>query len=276
MTYFQRVASVVAGVVFLGSVLANAQAASLCRVSFERSFAVASRKAFEEYNAAFPQSSNPDLRTPFGTDIGKAHVFTNRKQRPASSHLLLVLPGSGFHPVYMLRNLERSVPDDTEVAVFEYPYLSPEFDPDGPFMDSEQIATALVNGLGSYRQQHGYVSVGIYASSMGGSLAAKMLQQGTRVDFLVLDGVQESRPMPLVCSSKGWLRDVLPPLLGELSRVTLITNRDDRKERTRVLRKLGNSATFTILELAAKHPWEREADVELRIPFLKAIFERSH
>jgi pimeloyl-ACP methyl ester carboxylesterase len=275
MTYLRRTVSVVAGVLLFGFALAGARAAPLCRASFERSFALASRKAFEEFSSGFPHLSDPVLRAPFGADAAHFHIFTNRSQRPAASRLLLVLPGSGFHPAYMLQNLDRSVPDNTEVAVFEYPYLSPDFDAEGPFMDSEQIATALVSGLRSYRQQHGYDTVGIYASSMGGALAAKMLQQGTRVDFLVLDGVQESRPLPLVCSSEGWLRDVLPPLLSELSQVTLITNRDDRKERTRVLRKLGNSATFTVLELAARHPWEHDADVELRVPFLKAVFERS-
>jgi hypothetical protein len=259
----------------LGFSVAHAAAAPLCRTAFERSFAINSRKAFDAYSAAFPHQAGTSLREHFGDAASHSFVFTNRSRRPAASHLLLVIPGSAFHPNYMLENLERAVPANTEVAVFEYPYLAPGFDLHGPIATSEQITADIAAGLEVYRHEHQYDSVGIYASSLGGSLVAGLLQSGARVDFLVLDGVQESRPIPFFCSPNGWLEDVLPPLLGGLSRVTLICNRNDPKERTKTLRKLPNTASFTVVELDAKHPWEEDADIELRTPILEKIFERS-
>jgi hypothetical protein len=264
-----------AAALLLGSFLATADAAPLCNETIERRFALGSRQAFDDFNAAFPEQANNALRERFGDAARASFVFTNRSLRPAASHLLLVLPGSGFHPVYMLRNFERAVPDSTEVAVFEYPYLAPDFNAEGAFADSERIAADIVSGLAAYRVQRPYDSVGVYASSLGGSLMARVLQAGTRVDFLVLDGVQESRPALFVCSRDGWLKDVLPAVLGGLSRVTLISNRDDRKERTKTLRRLPQTDSFTVIELAARHPWEAEEDLALRIPVLKTIFERS-
>lgn len=262
-----------AGALLFGFFLASAHAAPLCNEAIERKFATLSRQAFDDFNAAFPDTSNHALRAPFGDAARQSFVFTNRIQRPAASRLLLVLPGSGFHPVYMLRNLEHAVPDNTEVAVFEYPYLAPDFNAQSAFADSERIAADIATGLAAYRRQHLYDRVGVYASSLGGSLMARVLEAGTRVDFLVLDGVQESRPALFVCSPEGWLKDVLPPLLGGLSQVTLISNRDDRKERTKALRKLPRTASFAVIELAARHPWEAEEDVAPRISVLRQIFE---
>lgn len=250
-----------------------ASAEPLCMRWIERDFALESRRIFDASNRKTPRDAFNVLREPFGPLDASSFVFTNRAHKGQVSRLLLVLPGSAFHPAYLLENIERAVPANTEVAVFEYPYLQPGVDPRAAFVASDEIVRQIASGLDVYRQRHGYDKVGIYASSMGGSLAARLLQSQPRIDFLVLDGVQETAPMPIVCSRRGWLKDVLPPLLGALPRVILISNRNDLQERIRALRKIPSTELFLVVELDAKHPWEDPADVEPRVATLRKIFE---
>ncbi|MBM0105021.1 hypothetical protein JM946_09685 [Steroidobacter sp. S1-65] len=250
----------------------NASGKPLCMRWLERDFALASRKIFDASNRKTPRDAFNVLREPFGQPDASSFVFTNRTRKGQVSHLLLVLPGSAFHPAYLLENIERAVPARTEVAVFEYPYLQPGVDPGAAFVASDEIVRRIASGLAIYRQRHGYEKVGIYASSMGASLAAGLLQSQVRIDFLVLDGVQETAPMPIVCSRRGWLKDILPPLLGALPRVILISNRNDLQERIRALRKIPSTDLFSVVELDAEHPWEDPADVEPRVATLQKIF----
>lgn len=250
----------------------NASAKPLCARWLERDFALDSRSIFEASNRKTPRDAFNVLREPFGQLDASSFVFTNRTQKGQVSRLLLVLPGSAFHPAYLLENIERAVPANTEVAVFEYPYLQPGVDPRAAFVSSDEIVRRIASGLAVYRKRHGYDKVGIYASSMGASLAAGLLQSQPRIDFLVLDGVQETAPMPIVCSRRGWLKDILPPLLGVLPRVILISSRNDLQERTRALRKIPFTESYSVVELDAKHPWEDPADVEPRVATLRKIF----
>lgn len=265
-------AASVAGILALLAPL-NVSAKPLCMEWIERGFALESRKIFDASNRKTPRDGFNVLREPFGQLDASSFVFTDRTQKGLVSRLLLVLPGSAFHPAYLLENFGRAVPANTEVAVFEYPYLQPDVDPRAAFVASDEIVRRIASGLEAYRQRHGYDKVGIYASSMGGSLAARLLQSQARIDFLVLDGVQETAPMPFVCSRRGWLKDVLPPLLGVLPRVILISNRNDSQERIRALRKIPATEMFLVVELDAEHPWEDPADVEPRVATLRKIFE---
>lgn len=189
---------------FIGALFPDAaRPAPLCKEGFERGFAMNSRKALDEARDTLPAALFDDSNR---IELGTISFISNRAERAQASRLLLVLAGSAFAPNYMLELLERSVSQDTEVAVVEYPYLRSDFNWGAPFPASDRIATAVAGALSQYRLQRNFATVGIYASSLGGSILALMLQSGVRPDFLILDGIQESRPMPFVCRPNGWLR----------------------------------------------------------------------
>lgn len=132
----------------------TASAEPLCMRWIERDFALESRRIFDASNRKTPRDAFNVLREPFGPLDASSFVFTNRAHKGQVSRLLLVLPGSAFHPAYLLENIERAVPANTEVAVFEYPYLQPGVDPRAAFVASDEIVRQIASGLDVYRQRH--------------------------------------------------------------------------------------------------------------------------